>query len=128
MQFSEKHQECRDDTSCVVFEVPAITCRTCFKYFFSFNSLTSKFCFPKRYIFCMQKRTVVMDLHPYFWILNSIRKMMACWKHNQISFEVHHPVLKYTKIYQNVSYLHDSYFLRYLEYLRLEVPQCRSFR
>ena len=47
----------------------------------------------------MLKKTVAMDVHPYFWLSNSIRKMMTCWRYNQISFEVPHPVQKYTKIY-----------------------------
>lgn len=57
------------------------------------------FCFPKRYIFCRQKRTIFMDAHPYFWLLNSTGKMMACSRHNQIKFwGILCTLLKYTEM------------------------------
>ena len=58
-----------EGTSSVAFEVLKFICQTCFKDFFDFNSLVLNFCFPKRYIFCRQKRTAVMDAHPYFRLL-----------------------------------------------------------
>ena len=56
------------------------------------------FLFSKRYIFRRQDRTAVMDASPYFWLLNSIGKMMICSRHNQKGFEVPHAVKKYPKI------------------------------
>ena len=75
-----------DDTSIVAFEVLVNNYQACFKDFFSFNCLTSNFCFPQRYIRRRQKRANVTYVRPYFRLLKSTGKMMTCSRHNQIKF------------------------------------------
>ena len=53
-----------NSTSSVAFEVLIINCQTYFIIFYSFNHLSSNFCFPKKSILRRQKRTAVIDACP----------------------------------------------------------------
>ena len=66
-----------ESNSSVAFQVLIINCQTYIINFFSFNSLTSNFCFPKKYIFRRQKRMFVMDARLYFQIWNAPGKIIC---------------------------------------------------
>ena len=46
---------------------------------FNFNCLTSNFCFPKNISFASRRERMFMGARPWFWVLNSTRKMMTCY-------------------------------------------------
>ena len=56
-----------------------------------------KFLFSENHVFCKQKRMVaygVMDARPYFWISNSLRKMMTCYVREVNKFSRYHTLCK----------------------------------
>ena len=56
--------------------------------------------------------------------------MMTCSRHNQIKFWGTRPCAQIywnANSWQKASYLHSSYFLRYLECLSFEISRCRPF-
>ena len=61
---SNRSKGCSEGTSSIAFEFLIINCQTYFINFFSFNCLTSNFCFSKKYIFQRQRRTTVMGACP----------------------------------------------------------------
>ena len=93
----------REDTSSVAFEVLIMNCEedfinlfifnclasninllifNCLKLninLFFFNCLTSNFCFLKNIYFISRRERQLVDACPYFWILNSLGKMMTCY-------------------------------------------------
>ena len=88
------NQGCSKGTWSVAFKVLIINCQIYFINLFIFNCLTLniilfifklfhiKFLFSEKHVFCKQKRAAVyglVDVDPYFWILNSSRKMMTCY-------------------------------------------------
>ena len=75
-----------DGTWSVAFEVLIINRQTYSINSFSFNYLTSNFCFPKKSILHRQKRMAVMDARPYFWVLNVPGKMMICYLRDTSKF------------------------------------------
>ena len=90
IKYWQPSQGHNDGTSSVKLEVLIINFgtnnQTCFKDLFSFNCLTSNFCFLKYFIFYRRKRMAVMDECSYLRLLNSTGKMMTYLRHNQIKF------------------------------------------
>ena len=54
-------------------------CLTLNRHLLFFNCLTSNFCFFKNIYFSSRREQLFVDMHPYFWILNSLCKMMTCY-------------------------------------------------
>ena len=96
-----------------------------------FNCLTSNFCFPKNIYFASRRERVFMDVHPYFWILNSPGKMMICYLRDTNKF------LRYRTLCTSIlkcgfpAKSIELIWLILFEVLRvsqLEAPRCRPFR
>ena len=107
MKHTQGYSKC---TSNIAFEVLIINCQIDFINvfifnpltsninLFNFNYLTSNFCFPKSISFANRRERLFMDPRPYFWVLNSPRKMMTCYLRDNIKF-LPHPVLEYTRMW-----------------------------
>ena len=84
-------QRRREGTSSIAFEVLIMNCKKDFVNLFIFNCLilninllifnclTLNFCFPENIHFASRRERLFEDARWYFWILNSLRKMMTSY-------------------------------------------------
>ena len=88
----------REDSSSIAFEVLIMNCEEDFINLFIFNCLksninllifnclTSNFCFLRNIYFINRRERPLVDARPYFWILNSLGKMMTCYLRDTKTF------------------------------------------